>query len=194
MRKSCFCCKNNFDFWYIKVVLSTFDLSCYNNIGDFMRVIIFIASILLVLIDQLFKYLVSSSMTLYESVKVIPNFLSITYVENDGGAFSILPGGRWFFILIGIIVLYFIIRFIMLDSRVTKFDKISYTLVLSGIIGNLFDRIFYGKVIDYIDFNLFGYDAPIFNFADICIVVGAFMIVIILLVRGDSDENIHSRK
>ena len=159
-----------------------------------MRVIIFIVSILLVLIDQLFKYLVSSSMILYESVEVIPKFLSITYVENDGGAFSILPGGRWFFIIVGVIALYFIISFIMLDSKVTRFDKISYTLVLSGIIGNLLDRIFYGKVIDYIDFNLFEYDAPIFNFADICIVIGAFMIMLILLVRGDSNENIHSRK
>lgn len=159
-----------------------------------MQMIIFFVSIGLVFIDRLVKKMVINCMTLYESIEIIPNFLSITYVENNGGAFSILPGGRWFFIIVGVIALYFIIRFIMLDSKVTKFDKISYSLVLSGIVGNLIDRIFLGKVIDYIDFNLFGYDAPIFNFADICIVVGAFMIILILLVRGDSNENIHSRK
>lgn len=159
-----------------------------------MQMIIFLVSIGLVFIDQLVKKLVINCMTLYESIEIIPNFLSITYVENNGGAFSILPGGRWFFIIVGVIALYFIIRFIMIDSKVTRFDKISYSLVLSGIVGNLLDRIFYGKVIDYIDFNLFGYDVPVFNFADICIVVGAFMIILILLVRGDSNENIHSRK
>lgn len=166
----------------------------YNQLGELMKIIVFVVSILLILLDQLFKYLVSSNMILYESIEIIPKFLSITFVENSGGAFSILSGGRWFFIIFGLISLYFIFRFIMLDSKVSNFDKVSYSLVLSGIVGNLIDRIFLGKVIDYIDFNLFGYDAPIFNFADICIVIGAFMIIIILLVRGDSNEDIFSRK
>ena len=156
--------------------------------------IVFIVSIVLVLIDQVLKGLVINSLNLYESVDIIPNFLSITYVTNDGAAFNILSGGRWFFIIAGLIALIFIIKFIMLDTKVSKFDRMAYSLVLSGIVGNLIDRIFYGKVIDYIDFNLFGYDAPIFNFADICIVVGVIMIVFILIIKGDSDGNIYSRK
>ncbi len=167
---------------------------CYNNSGEFMKMIVFIVSIVLVLIDQVLKGLVINSLNLYESVDIIPNFLSITYVTNDGAAFNILSGGRWFFIIAGLIALIFIIKFIMLDTKVSKFDRMAYSLVLSGIVGNLIDRIFYGKVIDYIDFNLFGYDAPIFNFADICIVVGVIMIVFILIIKGDSDGNIYSRK
>lgn len=159
-----------------------------------MRRFVFILSMILVLVDQLFKNLVLSSMNLYESKEIIPNFLSITYVENDGGAFSILSGGRWFFVVLGLIVVGLLVKLILEDNKVSKFDRTAYALVLSGVVGNLIDRVFYGKVIDYIDFNLFGYDAPVFNFADICIVFGALMIIFILLVKGDSDENIYSRK
>ena len=80
------------------------------------------------------------------------------------------------------------------DTKISKFDTVCYSLVTSGIVGNLIDRLFYGKVIDYIDFHIFGYDAPVFNFADMCIVIGALMIIYILIVKGDSDENIYSRK
>lgn len=159
-----------------------------------MKKIVFVVSMGLVLVDQLLKNLVLRSMNLYESIDVIPNFLSITYVENDGGAFSILSGGRWFFVVMGFIALIVLVRLIMLDTKISKFDRTAYALVLSGVVGNVIDRIFYGKVIDYIDFNLFGYDAPIFNFADMCIVFGALMIVFILIVKGDSDGNIYSRK
>jgi len=159
-----------------------------------MRKMILFLGIGLVFVDQLLKLLVINSMNLYESIKVIPNFLSITFVENSGGAFGILSGGRWFFVVMAIFTLGMLIKFIALDNKISKFDAITYSLVSSGIIGNLIDRIFYGKVIDYIDFNIFGYDAPVFNFADICIVIGAIMIMFILVIKGDSDENIYSRK
>lgn len=159
-----------------------------------MRKMILFLSMGLVFVDQLLKTLVINSMNLYESIKVIPNFLYITFVENDGGAFSILSGGRWFFVIMALIALYVIVKFMILDNNISKFDMVSYSLTISGIVGNLIDRLFYGKVIDYIDFNIFGYDAPVFNFADICIVAGAFMIIFILFIKGDSDENIYSRK
>lgn len=159
-----------------------------------MKKNVFIFSLILVLIDQFIKGLVINNMNLYESIKVIPNFFKITYVENDGGAFSLFSGGRWFFIVLAIIVVVFLVRLIIIDNKVSKFDRAAYSLVLGGVVGNLIDRIFYGKVIDYIDFNLFGYDAPVFNFADMCIVFGALMIVYILIVKGDSDANIYSRK
>ena len=157
------------------------------------RNILFLSSGLLV-IDQLIRLFVMNTMYLYQNIKLIPNFLYITYVENDGGAISIFSGGRWFFIIIAIITLILLFKFILEDTKISKFDTICYSLVTSGIVGNLIDRLFHGKVIDYIDFHLFGYDAPVFNFADVCIVIGALMIVYILVVKGDSDENIYSRK
>lgn len=157
------------------------------------RNILFLSSGLL-LIDQLIKMLVMNTMYLYQSIKVIPGFLYLTYVENDGGAFSILSGSRWFFIIMAIITLILLFKFILEDTKISKFDTICYSLVTGGILGNLVDRLFHGKVIDYIDFQIFNYDAPVFNFADVCIVIGALMIVYILVVKGDSDENIFSRK
>lgn len=148
----------------------------------------------LLLADQIIKKIILNTMYLYQSIKVIPNFLYITYVENDGAAFSIFSGGRWFFIIMGVITLILLFKFVFEDTKVSKFDTVCYSLVTSGIVGNLIDRIFHGKVIDYIDFHIFGYDAPVFNFADICIVIGALMIIYILVVKGDSDESIYSRK
>ena len=159
-----------------------------------MRKAIFGLSFIFVLIDQIIKYLISNSMELYENINIIPNFLNITYVKNDGGAFSILSGGRWFFVGIGVIALVLLIRFIILDKKISRFDVVAYSLVLSGIIGNLIDRVLSGNVIDYIHFNIFSYDMAIFNFADMCIVIGTFMIMLILFVKGDSDANIYSRK
>lgn len=157
-----------------------------------MRKNILFLSTGLVLVDQIIKLIITKSMYLYQSIKVIPNFLYITYVENDGAAFSILSGGRWFFVIIGVIALVLMFKFIYDDSKVSKFDTISYSLTTSGIVGNLIDRIYLGKVIDYIDVRVL--DFPIFNFADICIVIGTFMIIYILIIKGDSDEFIYSRK
>lgn len=148
----------------------------------------------LVVVDQLIKLLVINTMYLYQNIKIIPNFLYITYVENDGGAFSILSGERWFFIIMAVVTLGLLFKFVLEDTKISKFDTVCYSLVTSGIVGNLIDRLFHGKVIDYIDFHIFGYDAPVFNFADVCIVIGALMIIYILIVKGDSDENIYSRK
>lgn len=167
---------------------------CYNSSGDCMKKKILFISSGLIIIDQLIKLLVLNTMYLYQSIKVIPNFLYLTYVENDGAAFSILQGGRWFFVITGVIALILFFKFIFDDTKISKFDILCYSLVTSGIVGNLIDRLFHGKVIDYIDFRLFGIDTPVFNFADICIVVGALMIIYILVVKGDSDENIYSRK
>lgn len=157
-----------------------------------MRKNILFLSTGLVLVDQIIKLIITKSMFLYQSIKVIPNFLYITYVENDGAAFSILSGGRWFFVIIGVIALVLMFKFIYDDSKVSKFDTISYSLTTSGIVGNLIDRIYLGKVIDYIDVRILNF--PIFNFADICIVIGTFMIIYILVIKGDSDEFIYSRK
>ena len=162
--------------------------------GDMMKKRIFLFSMLFVFIDQIIKYLISSNVSLHESINVIPNFLYITHVNNDGAAFSMLSGGRWLFVAIGVISLILLIRFILLDTKISKFDCLSYSLVLSGIVGNLIDRVVYGFVIDYIDFNVFGYDMAIFNFADMCIVVGVLMIIFILIIKGDSDEIVYSRK
>lgn len=158
-----------------------------------MKKFILILSTLLMFIDQLIKYFVIHNLELYKSIKLIPNFFYITFVKNDGAAFSILSGNRWLLIAIGIIALIFMIKLIIMDKKITKLDVVSYSLVIGGILGNLVDRILYGSVIDYLDFYLFGYNAPVFNFADSCIVIGAIIIICVLIKEGNNYESNNSR-
>lgn len=158
-----------------------------------MKKFILILSTLLMFIDQLIKYFVIHNLELYKSIKLIPNFFYITFVKNDGAAFSILRGNRWLLIAIGIIALMFMVKLIIMDKKITKLDVVSYSLVIGGILGNLVDRILYGSVIDYLDFYLFGYNAPVFNFADSCIVIGAIIIICVLIKEGNNYESNNSR-
>lgn len=159
-----------------------------------MKKIIIFMTVILAAIDQVIKYFITTNLEIYKSIKVIPNFLYLTYVKNDGAAFSILSGSRYFLIAVAVLVLIILIRFIIMDKKINKFDIISYSLILSGIIGNLIDRILTGKVIDYIDVYLFNYNAPVFNFADMCIVIGTIMVLYSLIVKGDNNEDIDSRR
>ncbi len=139
----------------------------------YKKLIIF--GIIFLLIDQLSKGLISLYMNLNESFK-LTNFLSITYVHNIGAAFSILQGARWLFIILGIIALNIIYIFFIKDKKLTNFEIIIYALMLSGIIGNIIDRVLYGYVIDFIDITLFNF--AIFNFADSFIVISVILLVV----------------
>lgn len=145
-----------------------------------MKKLISISS-LLILIDQLIKIIVSNNILLNDSIIVIKDFFNITYVRNIGAAFSILSGNRLFLILTALIALYLIYRFLIKDNKLNIEHLITYSLLIAGIIGNLIDRIFQGYVIDYLDFKIFGYNFPIFNLADICIVIGCLLLIILTL-------------
>ena len=151
---------------------------------------VYIYSLLLVLLDFFIKILIKNNLELYQSIEIIPNFFRITYVKNIGAAFSILEGKQIFLIILGLLVLGIIFRYLKKD-KLNKIKTIYYSLLIGGIIGNLIDRIIYNGVIDYLDFNIFSYEAPIFNLADIFIFFG---VVIILLEGGKKDGNKCLRK
>lgn len=142
--------------------------------------------IVLLGIDLLLKYLVSTYLT---TVNIIDNFFSLTYVLNDGAAFSLFASRIYLLILIAIICLFFIIYELKnnLDDRVLS---IGYSLALAGLLGNFLDRLIDGYIIDYLSFKILGYNYPIFNFADILIVVGIVIVIIkeILKERGKKNE------
>lgn len=143
-----------------------------------------IYSIILIVIDQVIKLVVNSSLKLYESITIIKNFFNITYVQNKGAAWSILSGNRFLLIGIAIIALFLIFMFFVKNKKLSKLEIIFYSLLIGGIVGNLIDRVIYGYVVDYLDFNIFGYNFPIFNFADICIVIS----VVLILVKSIKEE------
>ena len=159
-----------------------------------MKKLVLLFTALIAFIDQGLKFLIINNFEMAKAKEVISNFFYITLIKNDGGAFGIMSGGKWIFIVLALVFIIYLIRYIYIDTNITKTDVLIYSLLLGGVIGNLIDRIIYGYVIDYLDFYVFKYDAPIFNFADMCIVIGAVMMIYILLVKGDSSENIFSRK
>ena len=115
--------------------------------------------------------------------------MDITYVENTGAAFGIGNDSTIMFIIVSVILITVITKFILSEkNQISTYILVSLGLILAGGIGNLIDRIFRGFVVDYIDFSpLIKY--PVFNFADICVVVGCMIVVI-----GEFNERIQNKK
>lgn len=156
--------------------------------GGYMKKKIFTIAFISVFIDQISKIFVSSNFILFNRIPVIKDFFYLTYVKNEGGAWSILNGNRFLLIGITIVALYFILRYIIKEENINKIDSVSYGLLIGGILGNLIDRIIHGYVIDFFDFIIFGYNYPVFNFADTFIVVGVIL-MIMAYIRSCFNEN-----
>lgn len=147
-----------------------------------------IITLVCVLVDQIIKLIISGTMGLGGSISIIPDFFSVSYVENDGAAWSIFSGNRIFLILISVFALILVYSYFFKIKNIKTVEFISYSVLIGGIIGNLWDRLKYGKVIDYLDFKIFGYNFPVFNFADICIVISVILLLIDALIdKGEKN-------
>ena len=144
---------------------------------------IYYVTCLVLLLDQIVKIIVNNCMSLYDEIKLIPNFFSIYYVKNTGAAFSILEDNTTFLIILTIIFILIVHRYIKNEKDMTKLSSISFGLLLGGMFGNLIDRILHAGVIDYLSFEFFGYGFPVFNIADIGITVGVFLMLIEMLLE-----------
>ena len=150
------------------------------------KIVIF--SLIIFIIDQIFKIIIGFGIDLNTSFVVIKNFFNISNVHNYGAAFSILYGNRIFLVFISLFALFFIYYFLIKNKELSKLDTAIYSLLIGGILGNLFDRIVFGYVVDFFDFRIFGYDFPVFNIADICIVCSVFLLIFDC-IRGYINEN-----
>ncbi len=149
-----------------------------------------IISIILLCIDQITKLLVVNLLTKTNSIAIIKNFFYLTYINNDGAAFSILVGKRILLILIAVLVIVMLIRYIKKNNIQNKLELVSISLIIGGSLGNLIDRVVRGYVIDFLDFKIFNYNFPIFNLADTFIVIGVFLL---LLKEIRKENNLDSR-
>lgn len=147
----------------------------------------FIISFVILILDIISKRLVINFMFENESISVIDNFFRLTYAKNEGVAFSFLDGHVSFIILMTIIVIYLIFKYVRNNIN-NNIEVVGYSFIIGGAVGNLIDRIMYGYVVDFFDFNIFGYNFPIFNLADTFIVVGVFILCIVSL-REVGDKN-----
>lgn len=143
------------------------------------------------MLDQIIKLIISANIPLNSSIQIIKNFFNIANVHNDGAAWSILSNSRILLIIVGFIALIVIYMIFIKGKKLSKSDIILYSMLIGGIIGNLLDRIIYGFVIDYLDFNIFGYDYPIFNLADTLIVLAAIGIII-KTFKEEKNAKIHN--
>ncbi len=140
--------------------------------------------LLIIVLDQLsklwaFKYLKNNN-----PIIIIKSFFGLTYVENRGAAFGILQDKKLFFIIITISVVGFILVYFYKNYKLMSiYEKISLTMILGGAIGNFIDRILRSYVIDFISFQFGNYYFPVFNIADIFIVVGTVLLILLIFIE-----------
>lgn len=130
--------------------------------------------------DQLLKRLVEEAMVLNESRPVIQDILHLTYIENSGGAFGVLAGNQ-LLLMAGSVVALGVVAWMLLVQPPSRTMAAGGGLVLGGAAGNLLDRLSSGGVTDYLDFRVW----PIFNLADVAIVVGVGFLVLNALFTGE---------
>lgn len=146
-------------------------------------------SFIIVLIDQIIKFLIATKLNLYQSIILINPFLKITYLTNKGASWGILNNNVSFITIItAIFAIYFVKYIYSKKDQLNSFSLIATSFLFGGLMGNLIDRLFRGYVIDYLDVLIFKYNFPIFNFADSLIVIGTLLIIIELL-RSDKNEH-----
>lgn len=148
-------------------------------------------AVLIVVLDQLTKQWVSSSFSYGESLELLP-FLNLTLVHNMGAAFSFLSdaGGwqRWFFAIVSLIVSVVLIVWLSRLPARQYLLATALALVLGGAIGNLWDRVFIGYVVDFIDVFYQKHHWPAFNIADTSITVGAILLILESLFSSKTDS------
>lgn len=126
---------------------------------------------LLFLADQASKWAVVHHIGFQEAVTVIPGFFSLTHVYNTGAAFSMMHDSNRFFAILSLAVF---VLLIFLRRHFQGFlMQWGWVLILSGIVGNVTDRLLQGHVVDFLDFQFWSYHWPAFNIADSCICVAA---------------------
>jgi len=148
----------------------------------------FLIMIALVALDQATKHIIARTVDLYESVTVIPGFFNITRIHNKGaifGSFSQANNKLVFALLTAasLAALALVIYYFFKTPAGDKLMKVALTLIMAGALGNQFDRLIRGHVIDFLDFYVGKAHWPFFNAADSCITIGACLMLVILFRR-----------
>ena len=140
-----------------------------------------ILTFLVLFLDIMSKVIVRHYLYLNDSIEVIRDFLRITYVRNTGAAWSIFDNNTLLVSIISGCIILGIIMYVNKNKPVNKLERTSYAFILGGAMGNFLNRVVDGYVIDFIDVQIFSYNYPIFNLADVFIVLGVFFLVIYTL-------------
>lgn len=145
-------------------------------------------SLLLFGLDRLSKSLVVARLPLYESVPIIEDFFHLTHVANTGALFGLMAGMAsplrgLIFITIPVLAIFLILAFQFRTRENDFLVQTGLSLILGGAMGNLYDRVAFGHVVDFLDFSLAGHHWPAFNLADSTICLGVFTLILDLFRR-----------
>ena len=133
----------------------------------------------IIALDQWSKWAIKTSFNLYQSEPVIQDLLHFTYVTNDGMAFGLsFPGGKHILLVMTILLTGFIIGFLWKEREGHPLVKYGLALILSGAVGNLIDRLLYGKVVDFLDLMIGDFHWYIFNVADSSVTIGMVLFIV----------------
>jgi signal peptidase II len=151
-----------------------------------MRRFHFLIAFLVVVLDRATKRVVAKNISLHDGIQVIPGFFRITHVENRGAAFGLFADSpaQWkivMLVLFSIVALIVVSALLWRNSHSMSTTGIGLALILGGALGNLWDRLLNGRVVDFLLFYVGQYQWPAFNVADSAIVVGAGLLVIEIL-------------
>jgi signal peptidase II len=159
------------------------------------RTLHFLLALLIVLLDRWTKRLVASRIAMYRQIQIIPGFFRLTHTENTGAAFSLFadsPSHWKTALLIGFSLLAMVIVTVLLwkQTRALTMTSVALSLILGGAVGNLWDRVASGRVVDFLLFYVKRYEWPVFNLADSAIVIGAGLLVLEILLHKPPDERL----
>lgn len=143
-----------------------------------------VLAIVVVILDQLSKYVVQINMFEGQSIPVLENIFHLTYINNPGAAFGMLPNRITFFIIMSSVVFLGVIWYARTIPKQQRLTRLALGLVLGGAIGNLIDRVRFGAVVDFFDFRVW----PVFNIADIAISV-AVVVILWEMLRQEKDKS-----
>ena len=140
----------------------------------------------IVALDQWSKWMIKTSYDLYQSEPIIEGFFYFTYVTNDGMAFGLsFPGGKTILLIVTLILTGVIMWMLWKEKNSHNLIRYGLTLILAGAIGNMIDRILYGKVVDFLDIMIGSFNWYIFNVADSAVTSGMILFILHTIIVGE---------
>ena len=162
-----------------------------------MRKYFFIIAAIVLLLDRVAKWAVASNIQLHDYVTVIPGFFQLTHVQNTGAAFGLFAesSAQWkvgALVSFSVIALFIVSALLWKNSHALSTTTVGLSLILGGAMGNLWDRMVSGHVVDFLDFYVGSYHWPAFNVADSAIVIGAILLVSEIVFAKSTSETLKS--
>ena len=140
----------------------------------------------IVTLDQWSKWMVKTSYKLYHSEPVIQGFFHFTYVTNDGMAFGLsFPGGKQILLVVTFVLTGVITWMLWKERNSHNLIRYGLSFILAGALGNMIDRMIYGKVVDFLDIRIGDFHWYIFNVADSSVTIGMILFILHTVIIGD---------